>query len=286
MKKINFGISTWVFTSPFQTSSIDLLFPKIAEMGFDTVEIAVEDPSLIDGLAVKRALDRYQLKAIVCGAFGPDRDLTHEDPRVHKQCMDYISSCMDLCVLWGVPFFSGPMYSAVGKARMLEPDQRKAEWNLAVKNLRLVCDMAANRGLKIAIEPLNRFESDLINTAEDVSRLVEDINHPAAGILLDGFHMNIEEPDLFKAITLAGDKLLHIQVAENYRGTPGSGQTNWQEYKRALETIRYEGTVTIETFTPANKALAAAVCIWRPLSHTQEALATDGLKFLKELLLN
>ena len=77
-------------------------------------------------------------------------------------------------------FFGGPMYSAVGKARMVSPEQRKNEWDLAVKNLRKVCDMAASRGLQIALEPLNRFESDLINTAEDVVRLIKDIDHPAA----------------------------------------------------------------------------------------------------------
>ena len=117
------------------------------------------------------------------------------------------------------------MYSAVGKARMVSPEQKKLEWDRAVKNIHKVSKLAQERGLEIALEPLNRFESDLINTAEDIMRLINDVNHPAAKVLLDGFHMAIEERDLEKAIMSVGDKLIHVQVSENYRGTPGTGQT-------------------------------------------------------------
>jgi D-psicose/D-tagatose/L-ribulose 3-epimerase len=278
---MKFGVSTWLWTSPFQTSSIDELFAKVAKMGYDYIEIAVEDPAIIDGEAVKAALAKYGLKAIVCGAFGPTRDLTHEDPAIHQNCFKYIEACLDFCALWDTKFFAGPMYSAVGKARMLFQEQRKQEWQLAVENLRIVCEMAASRGLEIALEPLNRFESDLVNTADDVLRLIRDINHPAAKIILDGFHMNIEEPDIVAAIKLAGDLLIHVQVSENYRGTPGTGQTNWAAYKEGLEAINYKGVISIESFTPMNQELAAAVCIWHPLAESQDAFATEGLEFLK-----
>ncbi|MEO8885800.1 MAG: sugar phosphate isomerase/epimerase [Mucilaginibacter sp.] len=280
--QIKFGVSTWLWTSPFQTAAIDELFSKIAGMGYDVVEIAVEDPDIIDGKEVKKALATYGLQAVVCGAFGPTRDLTNADPSVHANCFKYIEACMDLCVLWDTRFFAGPMYSAVGKARMLPDELRKNEWNLAVKNLKIVCEMAAVRGLDIALEPLNRFESDLVNTAADVVRLIQDIDHPSARILLDGFHMNIEEPSIEAAIKLAGDKLIHLQVADNYRGTPGTGQTNWNAYKTALQEINYQGTISIESFTPQNKELAQAVCIWHPLAESQDKFAIDGLAFLKQ----
>ena len=280
--QIKFGVSTWLWTSPFQTSSIDEIFAKVAGMGYDIVEIAVEDPDIIDGQKVKQALATYRLKSVVCGAFGHTRDLTNEDPAIHANCFKYIEACMDLCVLWDTKFFAGPMYSAVGKARMLPPELRKQEWDLAVKNLKIVCEMAASRGLDIALEPLNRFESDLVNTAEDVVRMIKDIDHPSAKILLDGFHMNIEEPSLEAAIKLAGDKLIHVQVADNYRGTPGTGQTNWNAYKTALKEINYQGIISIESFTPQNKELAQAVCIWHPLAESQDKFAIDGLAFLKQ----
>jgi D-psicose/D-tagatose/L-ribulose 3-epimerase len=278
---IQFGVSTWLWTSPFSTASIETLFPKIASMGFDVVEIAVEDPALINIRVVKEALERYNLKANICGAFGPSRDLTHDDPAVHKNCFDYIEACLDQCVAVGTHFFGGPMYSAVGKARMVSSDQRRTEWERAVNNLCIVCDMAAARGLQIALEPLNRFESDLVNTAADVVRLVKDINHPAAKVMLDGFHMSIEEKDIEEAIITAGDQLIHLQVSENYRGTPGTGQTPWLAYKSGLEAINYTGVVTIESFTPENRELAGAVCFWHPMAESQDSFATDGLRFLK-----
>jgi len=279
---VNFGVSTWLWTSPFTTASINDLFPKIATMGFDVVEIAVEDPALINIKEVKKALKLYGLKANICGAFGTARDFTNDDAAFHQTSFSYIQSCLDFCVEVDTPFFGGPMYSAVGKARMISSEQRKVEWERAVKNLRIVCDMAAERGLEIALEPLNRFESDLINTSEDVLRLVNDINHPSAKIMLDGFHMSIEERDIEKAITTVGDKLIHVQVSENYRGTPGTGQTPWHAYKKGLEAINYKGTITIESFTPENKELAGAVCFWHPMAESQDSFAKDGLKFLKK----
>ena len=253
-------------------------------MGFDVVEIPVEYPDLIDGLKVKHALKEHGLEAVVCGAFGPSRDLTNEDPGVHKHCFDYIAKCFSLCHTWEAGFLAGPMYSSVGKARMVPPEQRKIEWDRAVKNLYKVCELAQENGLMIALEPLNRFETDLINTAEDVVRLVEDINHPAAKVMLDSFHMSIEERDMEKAITVAGDKLIHVQVSENYRGIPGTGQTPWHSFKRGLEKIGYTGTVSIESFTPEIKELAGAVCIWKNLAESQDGFAEQGIAFLKKLL--
>ena len=279
--KVQFGVSTWLWTSPFNTETISL-FPKIKEMGYEVVEIPVEDPALIDVDQVKKALVENGLEAVICGAFGPSRDLTHDDPSYHQTCFEYIQACLDICVGVGAKFLAGPMYSAVGKARLVPPEQRKIEWERAVVNLRKVCQMAEAKGLEIALEPLNRFESDLVNTAEDVMRLIRDINHPAANVLLDGFHMNIEEPDIEKAILLAGDKLLHVQVSENYRGTPGTGQTRWDAYKRGLTAIGYKGVVSIESFTPNVKELAGAVCIWRPLARSQDTFASEGIAFLKK----
>lgn len=278
---IKFGVSTWVWTSPFNTNSISL-FPKIKNMGFDVVEIPVEDPDVIDGKKVKDALDEHGLEAVVCGAFGPGRDFTNEDPAVHQQCFDYMDSLMDFCTLWDLEFVAGPMYSAVGKARLVPPDQKKKEWELAVTNLRKVAEKAADKGLELAIEPLNRFESDLINTTADAKRLVKDINHPAAKIMVDGFHMSIEEKNLEEAIKLAGNDLIHVQTSENYRGTPGTGQTDWDSFRRGLEAIDYEGIVSIESFTSDNQELADAVCIWGPLAEDQDQLAEEGLKFLEK----
>jgi D-psicose/D-tagatose/L-ribulose 3-epimerase len=278
---VTFGVSTWLWTSPFNRETI-ALFPKIKSYGYDAVEIPVEDPSLIDLDLVKKALADEGLKAIICGAFGPSRDLTHDDPAFHQTCFTYLDSCLEIASELGAGFVAGPMYSAVGKARLVSPEQRQVEWERAVTNLKKVCRRAGEFGLDLAIETLNRFETDLINTSEDLMRLIGDINEPQAKAVLDGFHLNIEEPDLESAIRRVGDKLIHVQVSENYRGTPGTGQTNWAAWKRGLEAINYRGTISIESFTPQVKELAGAVCIWKPLVPSQDGFAKDGLQFLKK----
>lgn len=279
---VKLGVSTWLWVSPFRTENASDLFSKIKKLGYDKVEIAVEDPNAIDTKAIKEQLDSFGLEALVCGAFGPTRDLTSDDAELRKTGIAYIETCLDIASELGARFFAGPMYSAVGKARMVSPEQKKREWERATEGLRTACKLAAPRGLDIALEPLNRFESDLVNNVEDVLRLIKDIDHPAAKVCLDMFHMNIEEPDPEKAIVKAGDKLIHLQVSENYRGTPGTGSTNWQAYYSGLKKINYQGTVSIESFTPENKELAAAVCIWRNLAKDQDSFAREGHAFLRK----
>ena len=281
-REIRFGVSTWLWESPFKTDSVSL-FPKISEMGFDAVEIPVEDPDLIDSAAVKEALAENGLEAVVCGVFGDTKDLTNENAAVHENCFRYLERCFEFCNQWGAGFVAGPMYSAVGKARMVPEEQRKREWDLAVVNLQKVCAMAKAEGLLVAIEPLNRFESDLVNSAADVMRLLKDINHESARVLLDSFHMTIEEADLYDAILTVGDKLLHVQVSENHRGIPGTGLTAWEELRAGLNAIGYRGVVSIESFTPEIKELAGAVCIWKNRAGSQDEFARQGLEYLREL---
>lgn len=282
---MKFGVSTWLWTSPFTTETI-ALFPKIKRMGFDFVEVPIEDPALIDGKAVRHALDDHGLGCVGCGAFGPTRDLTHEDPKVHAVCFDYINRSLDLCAALGTDVFAGPMYSAVGKRRLLPDAERRKEWDRAVGNLRKACGFAAQRGVRLAIEPLNRFETDLVNTAADVARMVDDIGHPAAGVMADSYHMNLEERDNEQALRTIGHRLVHVQVSDNYRGCPGKGQVRWDTFKRgvlAAQAAGYKGGIAIESFTPEIKELAGAVCFWRPMEPSQDGFAEDGLKFLRQL---
>lgn len=282
---VTLGVTTWLWTSPFDEDTTSL-FPKIKQMGYDAVEIPIEDPDLINVKKVNEALENNGLKPVICGAFGTSRDLTHEDVTYHQTSFDYIQKCFDISAALGAKFVAGPMYSAVGKARLVSAEQKKVEWDRAATNLYKVCQMAEKAGQEIALEALNRFETDLINTTEELMLLIRDINHPAAKVLLDAFHMNIEEPDIEEAIVRAGEKLIHVQVSENYRGTPGTGQTRWDAYRRGLERVNYEGTVSIESFTPEIKELAGAVCIWKPLAESQDKFAAEGFKFLKQWALS
>ncbi|WP_367874977.1 sugar phosphate isomerase/epimerase family protein [Luteolibacter sp. Populi] len=279
---VTFGASTWLWTSPFSSDQADLL-RGIARLGFDAVELPIEDPDLVDAQRILPILEETGLTPYLCGAFGPGRDLTSPDPAVRAHTRAYLSRLMDLAEALGIPFIAGPMYAQVGKARQLPSDERQREWDLAARELRTVATEAGNRGLKLAIEAINRFESDLVNTTADTLRLIRAIGHPAAKAMIDTFHMTLEEHDLGAAIRQAGDDLIHVQVSENHRGVTGTGLTPWQDFHEALQDIRYSGAIVIESFTPDNRDLAGAVCIWRRFAATQDEFASRGLAFMRDL---
>ncbi|MES2438610.1 MAG: sugar phosphate isomerase/epimerase family protein [Verrucomicrobiota bacterium] len=277
-----FGASTWLWTSPFRSSDVELL-KTIAALGFKSVELPIEDPALVDAKALRPVLEDLGLTVHVCGAFGPGRDLTNADAAVRDSGRAYISSCLDIAAGLGATFLAGPMYSEVGKARQLPEDERRREWDLAVSELRKVSAAAGERGLSIALEPINRFETDLVNTTADSLRMIRDIDHPAAKVMIDTFHMTIEESDIGAAIRAAGKDLIHVQVSENHRGVTGTGLTPWTSFRDALREIDYNGSIVIESFTPDNRDLAGAVCIWKRFTPTQDEFAARGLAFLQQL---
>jgi D-psicose/D-tagatose/L-ribulose 3-epimerase len=280
---ISLGVNAWVWSAPFTTNDLGML-DKVAKMGFSTFEIGLEDQSLIDPHKFKDKLKQTNLKLVICGAFGPSRDLTSDDPKVRQESLDYMAAGFKFCQDAGCSIWAGPSYSAVGKRRQIPAAQKKKEWDLAVTGLRKAAKMAADHGIKVALEPLNRFETDLINTSEQVMRLIGDIGEKNVGAHLDTFHMNIEELDSGAAIRHVGDKLFHFHTCENDRGAPGSGKNiDWDSVAKALKDVKYSGNAVIESFTPAC-SIAGAAAIWRPLAKTQDALATEGLAFLKKLL--
>ena len=220
----------------------------------------------------------------VCGAFGPDRDLSHEDPAVRATGIDYVKRCVDLAAELGAPHFVGPMYSAVGKTRLLDPGERAAQRALAVESLKHVADYAADHDVALAVEPLNRFETDLVNTAEQALELLDLVGSVQLGVLLDTFHMNIDEKSIGDAVRLVGDRLLQVHTCENDRGTPGTGHVQWSELFAALQDIAFTGPLVIESFTPAVKEIAKAVSLWRPLDAEPDELARRGAAFLRASL--
>jgi D-psicose/D-tagatose/L-ribulose 3-epimerase len=280
---IGVGVNTWVWTSPFTAASVELI-ARAQAFGFDALTIAVEEPAAIDGAAVRRALRDTDLRVHVTGAYGPTRDLTHDEPRFRDESLRYIADTLALCELWGARLLVGPCYSAVGKRRHVPPEQRKREWERAVTGLRRAGALAQEHGVVLAVEALNRFETDLVNTAEQLARLLRDVGHPAVKAHLDTFHMHIEEKDVAAAVQLVGAALVYVDASESDRGTPGTGQVDWAGLARALRAIGYTGDCIIESFTPQCQAIAAAAAIWRPLAPTQDALAQGGLAFLRGLL--
>lgn len=280
---MRFGVNTFVWVSPSSTEAIKDLAPKVRSMGFDILEIACEKPELLDIQSIKRELVNNGLSAIVCGVFGPDRNISSFDGQVRENAHLYIRWMIDAAVELGSPTVCGPMYSAVGKEHLEDSDARKKEWDLAVTGVRELADYASARNIKLALEPLNRFETDMINTVSQGLEYIKAVGRDNLGFHLDTFHMHLEEKNSAQAIHMAGDRIFHFHACENDRGIPGTGQVHWQEIAPALKNVNYQGPVVIESFTSQVKEIARAVNIWREIAPSQDAIAQQGLQFLWNL---
>jgi D-psicose/D-tagatose/L-ribulose 3-epimerase len=281
---MQFGVNTWVWTSPLTTKELETLAPKVAGMGFDWIEIPLEGLDDLEPSRGKAIVRDYGLGVSTCAAMGPDRDLVHPDPAIQQNGMAYIRGCIDITGKLGATNLVGPIYSAVGRTWQATPDERARDIDLLVKNLGALARYAGDYGVVICIEPLNRFETSLINLATQAIEVVDRVDHPSCKIMLDTFHMNVEEKSLGNAIRSAGPRLHHLHACENDRGAPGSGNVTWQDVKQGLADIGYDGPVVIESFTAKVKSIARAAAIWRALAPTQDDLAQDGLTFLRSLL--
>jgi len=277
---MRFGINSFLFTSPFTTQSVRL-FRTFKRWGFDTVEIPIEDPSHIDAAKVRAAADKAGLAiGSVCACMGPGRDF-RGNPDEQRAAMEYCQALIDQAVVLGCPSLIGPVYSVVGKADAVEPARQKEEWALVVGNLKVLAKYAEARGVMICIEPLNRFETDFLNTCDQGLRLIKAINSPAVKLHLDTFHMNIEEKDQAAAIRKAGRHLGHFHACGSDRGTPGGDHIDWPGIVKALKAVRYDGDVVIESFTTDVKVIARAAAIWRKIEPNRNDIAIKGLKFLR-----
>ena len=277
------GINTFLFTSPFLTSSIKH-FPTFKKWGFQTVEIPIESTEHIDAATVKAAADKHGLAiGSVCACMGPGRDF-RGTPAEQATAMEYCKAVVLQAAVMDCPRVIGPIYSVVGKADAVEAAQQKKEFALVVKNLKILASYAARHGIELCIEPLNRFETDFLNTCDQGLKLLKAVGAKNVKLHLDTFHMNIEEKNQAAAIRKAGKLLGHFHACGADRGTPGNDHIDWKPIVKALQDVKYRGDVVIESFTTDVKVIARAAAIWRRIEPTTDEIAVKGIKFLKKVL--
>jgi D-psicose/D-tagatose/L-ribulose 3-epimerase len=273
------GVNTWVWASPLDDEALARLAPRVRDWGFDVIELPVESPGDWDAARAAALLDRLGLAATVVLVMGPGRELVSAPSGTIAATQDYLRSVVDAAVAVGSPVIAGPAYASVGRTWRI--DDRPAAYAQLRANLRPVAEYAAAQGVTIAVEPLNRYETSLLNTVDQALDALDGL--PGVGLALDVYHMNIEETDIPAAIARAAGRIAHVQVSANDRGAPGADHLDWPAILHALDGAGYSGPLVIESFTAHNATIATAASIWRPLAPTQDAIAVDGLTYLRSL---
>lgn len=278
------GANTWIWFAPVTVDDLKKVVPPVAEAGFDIIELPLEIIGGFDYSEAAALIEDHDLGVSTCAAMGPDRDLIHPDKEIRDNGMAYIRHAIEAAETLGASNLVGPIYSAVGRTWKATPEERARDLDLLVSQLSPLAGYAGDHGVTLCLEPLNRFETSFINLASQAIEVVDRVDHPSCQIMLDTFHMNIEERSLGDAIRAAGQRLKQVHTCENDRGAPGTGHIPWSDVASALKEINYDGPVVIESFTAKVESISRAAAIWRPLAATQDEIAYEGLKFLKKLL--
>ena len=275
---MKYGVNTLLWTAGFNRSDFGLL-SSVKKAGLDGIEIARFDFAGFPAAEIRRETERIGLETILCSALTGDASIITDDAGVRQRSLSFLIDGIRVAAELGAKLFVGPFLSAVG----LKHGRRRTreEWQRGIDSLRSLGETLATHDVTMAVEPLNRFETYALNTAEDAFALCEAVGHPNIGILYDTFHGHIEEKDTGDAIRRTNKRLKHVHTCENDRGIPGSGQVRWDKVSAALSDVGYDGWLVIESFGQNVPEIAAAACIWRDLAPTPESIMTDGLKFLR-----
>lgn len=276
---MKFGVNTFIWSSRFERSNLHLL-DSIRDAGFDGVELPLIHLSDLADPEVRRAIQQSQLACTFCAVLPPHLSCISADREVLKKTRMHLENCIKTAAQFGPSLIAGPLYSPVG----FLPGRRRTgeEWKRGVDLFQSLRDATEDASVTLAIEPLNRFETFFLNTISDTVAFCTAIDNPRIGILFDTFHANIEEKDVAQACKASGAHLKHVHISENDRGVPGTGHICWERLFTALDGLKYDSWLTIESFGFALPELSAAASIWRDLAPTPDAIAFEGLKFLKQ----
>lgn len=262
------------------TESHDRLLDEIKSLGFDSVEIPIFATSdLAPYERLGKRLRSLGLSATAVTVMTPETNPIAPEPEIRAAAVAHLDRVMECGQAFGCEILCGPVHSAIGVFTGQGPTDE--EFKAGVETLQKAAEKAESRGVRIAVEYLNRFEIYFLTTAAQASRFIQAVNHPSCRMMYDSFHAHIEEKNQARAIETCKDETIHVHVSENDRGVPGTGQVDWDSFFQGLKASGYDGYLTIEAFGRALPALAAATRVWRDLFPDAMGLCRDGLTFMK-----
>ena len=254
---------------------------KCKKAGYKSVEISLlgQTPSSAKELA-KLANDLNITLTCTTG-LSKDEDIGSNNKLIQKKGVEALKKAIDLTSMMEANLLTGVVHAAWGISSSQGKD-KEAKFKNSSQCIKKISSLLIEKDIKLGIEPLNRYESDFINTVDEGLKLCELIDHPNVGLLLDAYHMNIEEKNMFKSIEKAKDKLFHFQVAENDRGIPGTGSLNWSEIFNTLKKINYKGYVSLEMFIKADVDTSQDLFTWRNIEDDPYEAISRSFNFLSE----
>ncbi len=276
------GVNSWVWTSPLNDDSLVAIAERARGIGYSLLELPVESPGDWDPALAAERLGALGLGVRVVGAMGDGRDLIDDALRASTQA--YLRHCVDVAVAVGSPTVAGPFTARTGRVWRMDAAERATAIASLREAILPVAVYAAERGVTLAIEPLNRYETSLINTVEQALDALGPLLGAGSGVglALDAYHLNIEERSPAAAIRAAGEHVAVVQVCGSDRGPAGPDHTDWDAFFDALDDIGYAGPLTLESFTGNNDTIATAASIWRPLAESQDEIARITYDFLTD----
>jgi D-psicose/D-tagatose/L-ribulose 3-epimerase len=284
---MKYAISNWIYGD----EPVEETFARLKRCGYDGVELMGE-PDQYDPEAINKLCDSYGLKVLSIAGMYPwptdSRDLANPDPAIRERAVDYLIKCVHFATQVGAPLII-VVPAAVGRVSPLggESDDEhwvagvEREWENAVSSVKQAAVVAEEKGVFLAIEPINRYETFLVTNVDDALRFVRDVGSSAVKIHLDTFHMNIEESDPADAIRRAGDLLVNVHISDSNREAVGRGHFDFRGLMKALKDIGYRGTLALEPLPPVpNPYIAARM---KRFAHLKDVYAGESVDRLKEL---
>ncbi len=275
MLPIGIHLSFWQVS---WSDDLEPLIFKAKAAGFDVAEFPLLNPLALDYGRLRSVLDASGMLASCGTGLAPDTDISSPDPEIRRAGLAHLQACLAGAEKLGSPILGGVTYTAWGQTSGLGVQQRR---DTCIQSLRLAGKMAADHGVTLCLEVINRFEGDLLNTVAQGIQLINEVDHPNIKLHLDTFHMNIEEDSLSEAILTAGNYIGHFHCAENNRKIPGEGHIPWGEVRQALQTVRYQGYLVTETFVSPAGEVGRGLSIWRPLADDLDQAACRAAEFPK-----
>lgn len=279
--KVGMNLLLWT-DKPNPSEHLNLLL-SIKDWGFDGVELAVDSMEAADARAFGLLLKELGLGSTAIAALdAAEADPASRDPKRRQSALDILKHAIINTQLIGADVLCGPLFQGLGRFSGLGP--QPDEWRYAVETLRAAGEFAAKLGIKLALEPINRFEMYLVNTLADGVRFVKEVGLPNVGLLADTHHGNIEELSVPDAWRQAAEHIFHVHISENNRGVPGSGHAVPKEVFEVLKEIGYDSWLAIEAFGQQVPGLISRLHLWRDYAEHPDDAARLGVQYIRRHL--